>query len=329
MKLVLVGALLLWGTVGWAATAGTSPRLPQGPGLAARYPGDKGIARDPAVLFAEDFESGDLATIAKRWESANNKDGKAFALRSEVPPRSAGKHSLEMTATQGVNHGGDLYTRFRGVDRAFLRFYVKFAKSADYLHHFVMLGGDNPALPWPVGKAGLRPEGDDRVLTGIEPTGSYDAYPPPGAWNFYTYWQDMKISADGKYWGNGLHPARPALAPRGKWQCVEIMMKPNSAPEAYDGELALWIDGKLQAHFVKGAPRGPWSGMGFHLLEAGGEPFEGFRFRKSMDLKINFLWLEHYVTDWVTRKGQQPPDPHNRVLFDDVVVSTEYIGPIR
>ena len=30
--------------------------LPSGPGLAARYPGDAGIASDPRVLLFEDFE---------------------------------------------------------------------------------------------------------------------------------------------------------------------------------------------------------------------------------------------------------------------------------
>ena len=35
-----------------------SARLPEGQtGLAARYPGDVGIGKDPAVLMAEDFET--------------------------------------------------------------------------------------------------------------------------------------------------------------------------------------------------------------------------------------------------------------------------------
>jgi hypothetical protein len=304
--------------------------LPEGHGISAKYPGDSGIAEDPAVLFAEDFESGDLEAVGRRWDHVNNKDGKVFELRRDAPPASAGKHSLQMTATLGVNEGGHLYTRFRGVDTAFLRFYVKFAEDADYLSHFVILGGYNPPTTHPEGKAGLRPEGNARAHTGIEPMGDPGHYPPPGIWHFYSYWQDMRTYPDGKCWGNRQNPDHPVPAVRGAWQCVEIMMKMNSAPEEYDGELALWIDGKLEAHFVRGAPGGPWTGRGFHLLKSGGEPFEGFRWRNTSDLKINFLWLEHYVSGRsAQREGPEKPNPMNRASFDDVVVSTEYIGPIR
>lgn len=170
------------------------------------------------------------------------------------------------------------------MDAAFARFYVKFAPEADYIHHFVHLGGYNPPTPYPQGGAGERPRGDERVTVGIEPHGDYGRYPPPGIWSLYVYWHEMKISADGRYWGNGLRPAQPALVPRHRWQCVEVMLKLNSTPAQPDGELALWLDGKLVTHFVKGVPRGRWTGMGFTLVEQGGEPFEGFRWRTSNEL---------------------------------------------
>src|SRR5947208_1632147 len=56
---------------GFAADAAP---LPEGPGLATAYPGDRGIAKDPAVLFAEDFEEGTLSEVVKRWDSASDKD---------------------------------------------------------------------------------------------------------------------------------------------------------------------------------------------------------------------------------------------------------------
>jgi hypothetical protein len=328
--MLLVLGLLLTCTLACGGDPVRPSALPEGFGLSAKYPGDKGLAKDPAVLFAEDFEEGSLEAVTKRWDNVSNQDGKPLALSTDVPAASSGKHSLEVTATLGQDTGGHLYTRFPGVDKAYLRFYVKFMDPPEYLHHFVTMGGYNPPTPWPQGGAGVRPEGNERAHFGIEPTGGNGKYPAPGAWNFYTYWQDMKISADGKYWGNGLDPIEPQLAPAGRWQCVEVMMKMNSAPEAYDGELALWLDGKLVAHFVKGAPRGPWSGMGFHLLKEGGEPFEGFRWRNTNDLKINFLWLMHYVTENVARYNRLTAQkPVNRVWFDDVVVSREYIGPIK
>jgi hypothetical protein len=319
------------GLLGLAARAAEKEALPEGPGLSSKYPRDAGIERDPAVLFAESFEGGTLEEIEKRWDSVSNKDGKVLALSDEVPVESGGRRSIQITATLGTDTGGHLYTRLpRPVDTAYVRFYVKFAKDDGYVHHFVSFGGYDPPTSYPQGGAGTRPEGHERITVGIEPTGDHGHYPPPGIWNFYAYWHEMKISADGKYWGNSLLPTRPALVPRDRWQCVEVLLKLNSTPEKPDGELALWLDGKPAGRFAAGARRGKWSGMGFSLLERGGEPFEGFRFRKSTDLKINFIWLLHYVTDQAPRQNRvSKPSPVHRVWFDDIVVATSYIGPIK
>jgi predicted amidohydrolase len=301
-----------------------------GAGLAAKHPGDEGLAQDPRVLFAENFETGTLEEIGRRWGQISNKDNEVMAFSGDTPPGTLGKRSLLMTATLGRNTGGHLYTRLaRGADKVFARFYVKFPADAAYIHHFVTLGGYNPPTPWPQGGAGERPRGDDRFTVGIEPYGNYGRFPAPGAWNFYTYWQDMKGSADGKYWGNSLTPVQPALTPRDRWQCVELMIQCNSSPEKADGELALWLDGQPVAHFRPGVQRGKWTGMGFSLLEQGGEPMEGFRWRSNPDLKVNFFWLMLYVTENAARQNRVAnPNPVNRVWFDDIVLATEYIGPM-
>lgn len=307
------------------------PKISEGFGISAKYSGDVSIENDPAVLFAENFEAGNIEEVGKRWDSISNKDGKVMAFSDDSPPDSSGKRSLQMTATLGENTGGHLYTRLpKEVDKAFARFYVKFALDADYIHHFVHFGGYNPPTPWPQGGAGLRPLGNERITVGIEPHGNYGRYPPPGVWTFYNYWQEMKISADGKYWGNGLRSVQTAIVPRNQWQCVEIMLKLNSDPNIADGELALWLNGELQAHFVKGKLRSPWSGMGFSLVDQGGEPFEGFRWRNSNELKLNFFWLLHYVTENAYRQNRVTnPNRLNSVWFDDIVISTEYVGPVK
>jgi len=324
---VLLALLLL----GAASSAHATPApLPQGCGLAAKYPGDRGIAADPAVLLTEDFEARTIADLGKRWSDISNRDGAVLSLSKDVPSGSHGAHSLLMTADTRKNSGGHLYTTFRGVDRAFLRYYAKLAPDFGYEHHFVELGGYHPATPYANPRAGSRPEGDDRLMVFADLIGWYGRYPPPGIWSLYTYWPEMKISADHKYWGNCLSPATPQLAPRGKWVCVELMVKMNSAPDVADGELALWLDGKLVMHVVKGVPRGPWSGMGFDLLKEGGEPFEGLRLRTGRNLQINHVWIEHYVDEWAQRTNKvEHPQPIQRVWFDDVVVATEYIGPIK
>ncbi len=300
-------------------------------GIAGKYKGDAGIAGDKSVIFADNFETGSLADIAARWGSTKNKNDRVQALSNDVPSGSSGRRSLQMTGTLGKDSGGDLYTSFKqGYDKVYLRFYTKFAADHGYEHHFVALGGYNPPTPWANPRAGTRPRGDDRVIVFIDPHGFYGKYPPPGVWGLYTYWNEMKISADGRYWGNVLSPAQAVPVVRDHWTCVELMVKLNSAPDKHDGELKLWIDGKPAMHFAEGMRRGPWSGMGFQLVESGGTPFEGLRLRTSMDLKINNLWLEHYVDEGAQRANKvREPNRVNRVWFDDVVVATQYIGPIN
>ena len=304
-------------------------RLPEGAGLAAKYPGDKGVADDDRVLLVEDFEVESVRELERRWESVSNEDGAVLALSSDVPPGSRGSRSLQMTATLGENTGGHLYRRLpREVEQVFARFYVRFAEDAPYIHHFVHLGGYRPATAWPQGGAGQRPRGDERFTVGIEPHGHRGRFDPPGAWTFYPYWAEMKVSAGGRYWGNAIHPPQPEQIPPGRWQCIEIMLKLNSAPDRRDGELALWVDGQVRMHVAPGVRRGPWTGMGFALLDEGGEPFEGFRWRTDERLKINFFWLLHYVTENAGRQNRAPRViPVNRVWFDDIVLATEYIGP--
>jgi hypothetical protein len=70
--------------------------------------------------------------------------------------------------------------------------------------------------------------------------------------------------------------------------------------------------------------------MGFTVVENAGEPFEGFRWRKSNDLKLNFFWLLHYVTENAYRQNNvSNPPKNNSVVFDNIVVATQYIGPIK
>lgn len=320
-----LGVLLAAAPFAWSQA-----KLPEGPGLAARYPGDKGIERDASVLFTENFEAGSIADVGRRWTNSKNDKGQPLGFSDQVAPASSGKRCLQVTADLQANTGGDLYKKLpRGVDTAYARFYVKFADDADYIHHFVTLGGYNPPTNWAQGGAGEKPRGNDRVTVGIEPWGDWGRQAPPGMWNFYAYWFEMDKSRDGKYWGNSFRPAEPRLPPRGKWQCVELMLKLNSDPGKSDGELALWLDGKLAAHFYKGA-RVSHNAGAFTLVKTGGEVFPGFRWRKSKDLQVNFFWLMHYVTENAGKQNNvKKPHRFNRVWFDDVVVATQYVGPIK
>jgi hypothetical protein len=298
-------------------------KLQEGRGLAATFPGDRGIAKHPAVLLAEDFDVAEITALTRKWSDISNKADKPLALENME-----GRRTLKITATPGENNGGHLFALLpRASETLFARFYVRFEPDADYIHHFVWMGGQNPPQRWPNPQAGNRPDGNDRLSVGIEPDGNNGRFPAPGAWNFYAYWHDMKKSADGKYWGAGIAPDRPLLVPKGRWQCVEFMTKLNTTPEKSDGELALWLDGKCVMHVAPGVRRGPWTGLGFSLPEKGGEPFEGLNWRTSPDLKLNYFWLEHYVTEESLRRNHSRIKPTNSVWFTDIVVATEYIGP--
>lgn len=273
-------------------------------GLAAKYPGDAGLERDPAVLFAENFESGDL----KKWD--HQRGGVAL---TEAQPHS-GRWCVQMKMQRGVNVGGDTIKWFMpGADTVHARFYVKFSSDYQYAHHFVTLLANPPSNKWGAfGKAGRKPDGT-YFSSGMEPWFAWGQNRPPGEVNLYSYFMDMAIDPKmNRYWGNGFFPPGPekgraagprrVIPPLDAWHCWEFMIQANSAPGRADGRQAMWVDGRLVGEFT------------------------GIRWRENSDVKINCLWLQHY--------GYDGSDPTKRywkesqsVWFDDVIVARDYIGP--
>lgn len=273
--------------------------------LGSLYPQDAGIAKDPAVLFAEDFETGELKN---KWDEVR---GSALRVDSEAH---GGKHCVRMDMIRGKNTGGDAIKWFSpGADRVHARFYVKFSADYQYNHHFVWLSANPPGNKWKsFGKAGQKPDGS-YFSTGMEPSFAWGKNPPPGEINLYSYFPDIKIDPKmNKYWGNAFYPPGPGpgspagpnrvIPPLDRWHCWEFMIQANSAPDKADGKQAMWVDGQPAGEFT------------------------GIRWRTEMNVKINCLWLEHY--------GYDPGDPTRQywkekqtVWFDDVVVATRYIGP--
>jgi len=275
------------------AAVAEAARVVQQGGLAAKYPGDEGIERDRRVLFVDDFETGTIQEIGACWGNIQN--GEQISSSDDIHAGSPGERSLH------IRDNGHLFTHTKGVDTMFARFYVKFHEQTGYIHHFVHLVADRTPEPWPKGGAGETPPGDAKFSTGIEPTGRWGKYPPPGVWNFYTYWHEMKSK-----WGSVFNGKQTPIEP-GRWYCVEVMLKANSAPDKADGVQAFWVDGELYG----------W--------------FDGFRWRTTDKLKINSFWLLYYNTDQPARHNQDP-HPESRqmqVWFDDVVIATEYIGPVQ
>jgi hypothetical protein len=144
----------------------------------------------------------------------------------------------------------------------------------------------------------------------------------------------------GQTWGNSFIRDDDLAVQKGRWICIEHMIQMNDVGDS-NGEQALWIDGRRVSHLGKGFPKGLWTydkftpnrgGRGVRWnhqtggpkdldVPAGGAPFEGFRWRTDPELNVNFVWLYVYT---------QKPEGHRiRAWFDDVVLATEYIGPIQ
>jgi len=263
------------------------------------------------VLFQDNFESGNL----KKWDEVIG----TATLDTNAP--NSGQGCLRITKTLGKDTGGDLKKWFMpGYDTVYVRFYVKFSQDYSYDHHFVHLMGNHKSNKWSAfGKAGLKPDGT-YFTTGMEPWFAWGKNPPPGEVNFYSYFLDMKPDPKmDKFWGNSFFPPGPGpgtpasenrfIPPLGKWQCWEFMVKCNT-PSEPNGEQAMWIDGRKIGHF------------------------SNILWRNDPDVKLNCLWLLHYGFDsgdptksfWKMKAARELSDS---VWFDDVVVATTYIGPLR
>ena len=280
--------------------------LPRGNGLAAQVTGTPLIANHDDVVFADDFETGDLGAD---WDEVRNKENAVLAFSPSDAgvstahhnrPAPVGRRCLRVVATLGKNTGGGLTKWFESSDQLFIRFYTLFDVDCDYVHHFCTLRANKSLTGvdrWSgFGGAGELPAGDARFSTALEPWGDWGRLPPPGRWNFYTYWHEMNASPDGRYWGNSFKPTRQQDIPRGEWICAELMLKHNT-PGRADGEQAFWIDGELRGHW------------------------RGFNWRTSEKLQANAFTLESYVTDRWTKNRE------NVVYFDNVVIARAYIGP--
>jgi len=290
MALLVAPLLLPLPAIGQDSAVVPKPR-----GLASQYPGDEGIEKDPRVLFADDFETGDVKDTVARW--GNGRDERT-ELTDEITDGSPGKRSLRVRF-------GHLYTHFRPSDQVYVRYYMRFHPNFGYSHHLPFLLADRVPTPWPKGFAGKKPNGDEFFGTALDAWGDWGKNPPPGKWMLYTYWQEMKISGDGHYWGtNFTQPQEPPIE-RGRWYCLEMMIKANSAPDAADGEQAFWVDGRLVGQV------------------------KGMKWRSTDKLKINSFWLLHDGETGTSLNGDK--EHAGRVYdvwFDDVVIATEYIGPV-
>lgn len=252
------------------------------------------------ILFEDDFEGG-KESLAKYFELRGVSDGRV-SLDTE-PHR--GKTSLRCVAPDrdgaASGSGASAWLGTEGHGRVYFRRYIRFARDYDQgnLNHTGGgLAGVAGSSKWEgMGEAGVRPRGDDRFTCGFEPWRDWGRENAPGYMFLYTYWVDMKQGRDGNWWGNMLEPPkeRRVVPKRGEWVCLEQMVQVNDIGES-NGELAAWIDGELYMHR------------------------KGIRWRTDERVRVKRFNLGIYI---------HRAERENVVWYDDVVVSTGYVGPVE
>lgn len=253
------------------------------------------------ILFEDDFES--QASLKKYFEIRGVGERARIETGEGVAHQGEGAMRFDAPENEGKESGSGAsgWLGELGHERIYFRRYIRFAPDYDQgmLNHTGGgLAGTSGANKWGgMGKAGIRPTGDDRFSCGFEPWRAWGQSPRPGAMALYVYWMDMVRDRDGNYWGNLMQPPkeRHRVPARGEWVCLEQMIQLNTVGEA-DGELAAWIDGELYLHM------------------------KGFRWRSDEKLRAKRFNLGIYI-----HRAEQD----NTVWYDDVVLSTGYVGPVR
>lgn len=270
------------------------------PGLAARYPGDRGISNDQAVLFATSFES---PTWEATWTQVAPKEKIGLVdpkdTFQEFTPLQ-GK-ALQARIAQGTNLGLNTLYKFQNEtgkehEEIYFRYYLRLANDWNQ----TIQGGKLPGISGTYGRAGWggrKVNGTDGwsarglFMKTIESGNPLTGKTPIG---FYCYHADMKD----RYGANWVwqRDYRGYLE-KNRWYAIEQFCRMNT-PKKKDGILRAWVDGHLA--FEK----------------------TDIRFRDSDALKIEQIWMNLY-------HGGTKPSPHDQHIFiDQVVIAKEYIGPI-
>jgi hypothetical protein len=281
--------------------------------ISEKHPGDAGIAKDPRVVFAEDFEAWEPNSGKSppgTWDAATEQiaavPGGVSVRGKEIP----GRHVLAAWSYKGGrtaaglekhlgNYSHSKENKGPGYDELYVRYYQKF--DAEYVpvgNHGANLGGRdvNRGSAW-VGQAGRRDVAKSGYFySGLQP------YPTKAGrmyWGFYSYHMDKRDA-----WGDDYAPKQneKRFIETNRWICVERHMKLNSAdPTVADGLEELWVDGELALRR------------------------DGLRFRDVGPLKISFFGLHVY---YAKLPETYTADHPIKVYFDHIVIARERIGCI-
>ena len=282
--------------------------LPEGnSGIAARYAGDVGIGSDPAVLFADDFESyGSGADLTRKWNEAYQTQN--IRIATESGNVLGGSKALEFTVPQQSSEVSNTALKYVNPEQdvLFVRYYAKFDQGFNVLGS--SHGGSSISARYCC--PGVPANGFNKFLVSYEAWRDDASAANPGNLNAYIYHPEQRDRWGDHFFPTGLvapftsvpfnfgpsFVARPDVTPElGRWYCFEMMVKANT-PEQRDGRIAFWLDGRLIADFPN------------------------LRLRETDTLKIDRFSIDLHV-------GSNTLAPA-RKWYDNVVAATSYIGPM-
>jgi hypothetical protein len=283
-----------------------------GAGIAAKYPGDVGIDADPAVIFADDFESYvQPSELEQRWDAVYQMD--QIRIATEPDNVYAGSKALEFTVPQQdaeLSNASDKILSDE-LDVLYLRYYSKFQPPYDVVgssHNGAMISAhyfDNGAAT-----PGVPADGSNKFLANLENWRGEAAVSSPGDLNIYIYHPEQRSQ-----WGDHFFPSGTVLPNSAepfdfgadftsradiipdldRWYCYEYMLAANT-PGERDGRISVWLDGELVADFGN------------------------LRLRDVATLKIDRFGLSFHI-------GSNP-NGETKKWYDNVVAATSYIGPM-
>jgi uncharacterized protein (TIGR03382 family) len=222
--------------------------------------------------------------------------------------------SLVYRSCEGTKRTGCTLTNH---EQLYFRAYVRLDPDHQRVHHFMSVSGSRPTKYWETdGNAGCRPNGYRAAGTTVDFNPRHELF-------FYTYSKDMRCDSggycSGSYaqsicdgcaakempctngleccWGNHTNPIPLMVLERGRWVCLEMMMKLNTPGQA-DGQMAFWMDGQL------------------------GVQRSDMYWRDVPELGLNKVFVQHYLEKGFASQS-------NRIAWDNLVASTEPIGCLQ
>ncbi len=275
-----------------------TPTLPFGPiqqGLAANYSFDRGIERDQAVMFTNQFDQ------SSSWKTGWSKDssGEVDIVKDDAILRFTPLigSALRINVKKGSNLGADLRIKLKDLggepDELYFRYYLRLADDWNP----TIADGKMPGLAGTYNQAGW---GGRRVngangwsmrgsfLRGFETGNPLRGLTQLGS---YAYHADM----EGTY--GDIWPWTGALLERNRWYCIEQYVRLNT-PKEKNGILRVWIDGRLAMEHTN------------------------LRLRTVESLHIEWVWFDVY------HGGAEVSLQDQHLYIDNVVVARRYIGPM-